>query len=168
MMDRNIYASGNTTEPDVAWITKSAYVAAGGTEADYGDYGNNNKGPRTAVAELKTRTSGWSNIPERTYTYSDDGGGNKYTSFTETMRARMLTYTEANNIKTANNNTMPTWMYINLNGTGDNNTYGYWLSAAIAYDSTSAWGVGCSGDINGYYVYSETNVGLRPVITLSK
>ena len=77
IMDRNIYASGSTTDVNVAWITKSAYVTAGGNEADYSDYGNNNKGPRTAVAELKTRTSGWSNIPERTYTYSDDGGGNK-------------------------------------------------------------------------------------------
>ena len=151
-MDRNIYASGDTTEPDVAW---------------YADSQTQSQGPKTAVAALKERTSSWTNIPERVYTYSDDGGGNKYTAFTEKMRARMLTYTEANDIKTANNNTMPSWMYINLYDTGDNNNYGYWLSAANASYFGIAWNVNYSGILNNNLV-SDTGKGVRPVITLSK
>ena len=91
-----------------------------------------------------------------------------YSSFTETMRARMLTYIEANNIKTANNNTMPSWLYINLKNTGDTNTNGYWLSAAHASHSDFAWSVVYNGSIGSNYVYDEAYCGLRPVITLSK
>ena len=162
IMDRNIYASGNTTEPDVPWSSEEDYGC--GVTGDF--CSKNDKGPITAVAALKERTSNWDNIPEREYTYSDDGGGNMYSSFTETMRARMLTYTEANDIKTANNNTMPSWMYINSYNTGDNNTDGYWLSAAHPSSSLIAWYV--YGGIYNGSAYRETYYGVRPVITLSK
>ena len=172
IMDRNIYASGNTTEPDVAWINASDYSTANSEEGDNTScsYDScNDEGPITAVSALKTRTSGWSNIPERVYTYSDDGGGNKYTAFTETMRARMLMYTEANDIKTANSNTMPRWMYINLNTTGDNNTNGYWLPAASSSNDVYAPSVNFAGGVSDYVPISDSNrIGLRPVITLFK
>ena len=136
---------------------------------------NNSKGPTTALAELKTRTSDWTNIPERDYVYSDDGGGNKYKSFTETMRARMITYTEAENIRNANNGTTPNWMYVNLKNTGSNtdslgnDKAGYWTSAAHFSYSESAQRIDYIGNI---YVYSWTDNGtangLRPVITMPK
>ena len=153
MMNRNIYAEGNTTEPDVAW---------------YADSHTNSQGPKTAVAALKERTSTWSNIPERTYTYSDDGGGNMYSSFTEIMRARMLTYTEFIDIWKANNNTMPSWMYINLYNTGDNNTNGYWLTAANSPSSNTAIYISNYGRATGNGVRSVSYCGIRPVITLTK
>ena len=170
IMDRNIYAQGNTTEPNVAWISASDYSTANFEEGDNTScsYDScNDEGPITAISALKTRTSGWSNIPEREYIYSDDRVGNSYTAFSETMRARLLTYIEANDIKTANNDTMPTWMYINLQGTGDNNTQGYWLSAAHDSYSHRAWVVSYTGPINSIPVYYET-YGIRPVIELSK
>lgn len=43
----------------VAWVTKEDYLAAGGTEDDYGSEGNNKLGPITANKILKERTSGW-------------------------------------------------------------------------------------------------------------
>ncbi len=44
--------------PTVAWITKEDYEAAGGTESDYGEFGNNNKGPLTALKQLEDLTKG--------------------------------------------------------------------------------------------------------------
>ena len=132
------------------------------------------EGPITAVAALKERTSGWTNIPEKEYTYSDDGGGNKYTAFTETMRARMLTYTEATTTLGCTNTSgsCPSWLYINLYTTGSDtdsagdNKYGYWTSAAYASDTGSAHYIVCDGYVNDYYGASTS--GLRPVIELTK
>ena len=152
IMDRNIYAPGSTTDVNVVWHSTS----------------DNSQGPKTAVVVLKERTSSWINIPEREYTYSDDCGENLYSSFSETMRARILTYTEANDIKTANNNTMPSWMRVNLFSAGDNNTFGYWLSSACNGDYDYAHYVFYNGDINYNNVFNPTNYGIRPVITLTK
>ena len=48
----------------VAWATKEDYLAAGGTEADYGSEGNNKLGPITANKILKERTSSWTKLDE--------------------------------------------------------------------------------------------------------
>ena len=154
---------------DVMWISGDDYTTAGGSETDYGNYGNNNKGPITAVATLKERTNGWTNIPEKEYTYSDDGGGNKYTAFTETMRARMLTYTEATTTLgcTTSRESCPSWLYINLLVTGDSSTYGYWTSAAYAGGTSGAHYIHSNGEVNNYGT-SNSDSGLRPVIELSK
>ena len=143
----------------------------------YDDYEeDNSKGPKTAVTELALRTSDWTNIPERDYTYSDDGGGGKYTAFTETMRARLLTLEEATSPSigcTTSSGSCPSWMYINLKDTGSdidsvgNEKYGYWTSAAYASGYLQAHNVYCDGSI----YYNSTNVGgigLRPVITITK
>ena len=72
-------------------------------------------GPLTVVTALKERTSTWTNIEEREYTYSDDGGGNTYTEFIEIMRARMLTYREATTLGCAGTSgSCPRWLYENL------------------------------------------------------
>ena len=149
LMDRNL--GGN-----VAWISEEDYGC--GVEGDMCSL--NDKGPRTAVAALKERTSGWTNIPERVYTYSDDGGGNKYPSFTETMRARMLTRTEGYD----KFNEMPSWMYINV--TSDAR---YWVSSADNESNTTSPNVDHRGGFGiGIGVYDNTVNGVRPVITLSK
>ena len=137
---------------------------------------DNSHGPTTAVAALKERTSGWTNIPEKEYTYSDDGGGNKYTAFAETMRARMLTYTEVTTTLgcTTSEGSCPNWLYINLKNTGSdtdsvgNTKYGYWTSAAYSSDFIRSWYVNCNDRTGIHYVYYEANLGLRPVIELSK
>ena len=141
----------------------------------YADGNNNSYGPTTAVAALKERTAGWTNIPEKEYTYSDDGGGNKYTAFTETMRARLLTYTEATTTLgcTTSSGSCPSWLYINLKTTGMNTDstgtkiYGYWTSAAYVSDSHFARVISHGGSVgadNAIFTY----YGVRPVITLSK
>ena len=153
IMDRNIYVSGSTTDVNVVW---------------YADSADNSHGPTTAVTTLKERTNGWNNIPERVYTYSDDGGGNMYSSFTETMRARMLTKTEASALKTVNNDRIPSWLYVNLKEKGDNNTWGYWLSTADGNYSDSAISMYYIGNFSRTNVTDSRYIGLRPVITLTK
>jgi len=140
----------------------------------YADDDDNSHGPITAVAALKERTSGWTNIPEKEYTYSDDGGGNIYTAFTETMRARMLTYTEATTtLGCTTNGSCPSWLYINLKSTGSdvddggNTRYGYWASATYVSTIDHARIVHSNGSV--HYTNTDSSIaGLRPVIELSK
>ena len=131
-------------------------------------------GPKKAVPALKERTSGWTNIPEKEYTYSDDGGGNKYTVFKETMRARMLKYTEATTLGcTESLGNCPRWLYINLTGTGSdtdnsgNVRRGYWLSAAWGGNNYNAHAISYTGKVN-YTMPDNSNYGIRPVIELLK
>ena len=135
IMDRNIGSK-------VAWVSKSDYTKAGGSETDYGTTGNNNKGPITVLnylnRKINSETETWTNIaPIESYEYVNNLNGttNTYgyqkltitngvglltsqdgttTNLTGTMRARLLTYEEVNTIKTNNNGAVPTWLYENL------------------------------------------------------
>ena len=98
-----------------------------------------------------------------------------YTAFTETMRARMLTYTEATTTLgcTTSDGSCPSWLYINLRYTGSNtdstgaDKNGYWISAANARYSNSAFNVRYNGSVNSNYTNFGA-YGVRPVIELSK
>ena len=161
IMDRNIYFVDSVRGGKVAWINSEDYGC--GIIGDYCSKAN--KPPLTAISTLKERTDDWDNIPEREYTYSDDGERIRYKSFSETMRARMLTYTEVNDIISANNDTMPSWMYINLEaGTHG----GYWLSSTSDNSPNYARLISYDGSIATHAVYNSGYNGIRPVITLSK
>ena len=82
IMDRNINSDGTPTtkaikesEKDsnggiynlVAWISKLDY----NDDTNFGSYGNNNKGPITAMNFLYNATKDWTNIPALNYTYND-------------------------------------------------------------------------------------------------
>jgi len=135
----------------------------GGRVNWYKSAANNSQGPENALAELTLRTNDWTNIPEKTYTLSglgEDKTTRRYEDKTVTGRARLITYEEANNIKTA-------WMFENLHDSGNYGVYGYWTSTAYAGDSGAAWIV----YYLGYFISDYTNTGsygIRPVITLSK
>ena len=155
-MDSNI---GNM----VAWITKTDYLTAVGTEAEWDtvcdDCGNNNKGPITALNYLESQTSGWTNIEAKEFTLTDS----KYGAITRTnARARMLTETEANAIIDYD------WAYGNLCD-GSEPPYGYWTSSAHADLANIAWGVDYDGSVDyDYGVSDDGDYGVRPVIELSK
>ena len=148
----------------------------GDNVAWYADDDDNGHGPTTAVAALKERTSGWANIPKKEYTYSDEGGQSMYPTFTETMRARLITYTEATSEEigcTGIDGSCPSWMYANLYDTGSDKDstgvykQGYWTSAAYSPDSYSAWHVDYNSTTYFSSVYAS-GYGLRPVIELTK
>ena len=176
IMNRNLYSSTDENNGNVAWINAE-------------DYGNstvkNDKGPLTALKVLKTRTSGWTNIPAYTYTLENDtdglGGSNTYEpiskpttatteeSVVENVRARLPRREEIYAINNSTTLTSTPWLYENLYGTGDNMIYGYWTSTTYSVDSSSAWIVYCYGDgVLSSDGVSIDNRGLRPVITLSK
>ena len=54
-----------------AWVSKADY----NDDTNYGSYGNNNKGPITALKALETATSTWDNSLKLNYTYDTSLGG---------------------------------------------------------------------------------------------
>ncbi len=108
------------TVRNIPWVSKEDYVAAGGTETDYGTNGKNDKGPITILNALESATSTWNHVnmleytPGETNLYQNaftgctfNGGEatlenyqlqcntNSYTMSTRTARARMITALEA-------------------------------------------------------------------------
>lgn len=51
----------HNTKDLVNWVTEADYLEAGGTEEDFGQYGNTDKGPITANKQLKEDTANWDN-----------------------------------------------------------------------------------------------------------
>ena len=152
LMDSNIGEA-------VAWITKTDYLTAGGTEAEWDtgcdECGNNNKGPITALNYLESQTSGWINIAPQDYTLTDS----KYGTMTRTnARARMLTETEANAIISND------WSYGNLSQP----PYGYWTSSARADVADGVWFVSYGGGVAETSVDYDYDIGVRSVIEISK
>ena len=175
IMNRNLYSSTDENNGNVAWINAEDL---GSTSA------KNAKGPLTALKVLKTRTSGWTNIPAYTYMLENDadglGGRNTYAtiskpaiatteeSVVENVRARLPRREEIYAVNNSGNLTQTPWLYENLYSTGDTNTYEYWTSTAISTNSNDAWYVSYNGDVSSSDVSYGDSVGLRPVITLSK
>ena len=73
IMDRNICENGIPATEDnkclVAWVSKLDYK----DDTNYGTYGNNNKGPITAMNYLYNATKDWDNIPNIKMDYEDEG-----------------------------------------------------------------------------------------------
>ena len=92
----NLILDHNTTAM-LEWVSQTDYVAAGGTESDYGDYGKNDKGPITLLAQLKNDTSSWKGtITPANYTMDQTGqkSNAKYTIDYSDYKARLITANE--------------------------------------------------------------------------
>ena len=183
IMDRNLYSAedlANDTH-DAAWMSADDYVDNDSCTSD----ACNDQGPLTALKVLKTRTSGWTNIPAYTYILTNDadglGGSSVYEPISkpatvtteespvENVRARLPRREEIYAINNSTTLTNTPWLCENLNDTGDNNTYGYWTSTANSTDSNfAAWYVSYYGFVYSNRVSYDSDNGLRPVITLSK
>ena len=137
----------------VAWVTKEDYLAAGGTEDDFGSEGNNNLGPITANKILKERTSSWAKLDEDQITLPSGqqiataGGDTKWNDSTY-----------GNEFSSAK------WLYSYTKFTTGTN--GYWTSSPNASDY--AWYVGYAGYLGLSSVDNDGDIGVRPVITVSK
>jgi len=83
IMDRNICRDGSPVGSSsvcgVAWVSKSDYESASGS-GDYGEDGNNNKGPITVMNYIHQATSNWTNIPNIVMNYSDEGYDTRWTT----------------------------------------------------------------------------------------
>lgn len=156
----------------VPWINKADYLGAGGQETDYDEtFGNNNKGPLTALTALEELTATWTNIPIMSYQLEDDNITPKYQPITRNnVRARMLTKTEATSLGCTNTLGMcPDYLYGNLSedNTGGAN-FGYWLSTAESENSGFTWNIDYGGNYSSNYTANISACAVRPVITISK
>ena len=138
----------------VAWATKEDYLAAGGTEADYGSEGNNKLGPITANKILKERTSSWTKLDEDQITLPS--GQQIATAGGDTK------WTESNYTRT----TLPTWLNSHTKFTTGTN--GYWTSSPYASYAAGAWNMSFEGDLGSNLVGNSHGYGVRPVITVLK
>ncbi len=148
IMDRNIDSNGKgtTSGNTVAWVSKEDYIAAGGTESDYGNYGNNNLGPITAQKYLRSSTASWT----------------KLTS----SQISLPTYDQIKAANGGNGSSLPSWLYGNLNSSSK--PFAYWTSTPNASLSHKASYVRYDGRFNLSNVDIDSDFGVRPVITISK
>ncbi len=138
----------------VAWVTKEDYLAAGGTESDYGSHGNNNLGPVTVNKVLKEGTASWTKLDESQIKLPSGqqiatAGGD--TSWTENNYTGTI---------------LPTWLSSHTKFT--TGTYGYWTSSPDVLNASYAWTVRHEGRLDNYVVSNSGIYGIRPVITVLK
>ena len=164
----------HNTTAKVAWVSKADYIAVGGTEAEYGSYGNNSKGPITLLKQLKSDTSSWNkSINARLIEASEIATitgypiwDNNYYYFHDNTQTR---YTgDAGTNKYA-------WLFdITRNCTAfgcnvaDSSTLGYWTNTVNPNDPISAWCVKGDGSLHNFDVGNYVNVGVRPVVSVNR
>jgi len=157
---------------NVSWVAESDYNASGGT--NYGTFGNNEKGPITALNTLKTLTDNWTNVLDNEYIISGIGNDGKtkiYDDITMNIKARLLTYQEAINLGCSmKSSSCPEYLYSNLSGLNTTDIpAGYWTSTADATNSNIAWYINYNGNVyNNVYLSFNKARGIRPVITIEK
>ena len=178
----NLLLDHNTTAT-VAWISKEDYIAAGGTEAEWGLSGNNNKGPITALKQLESDTSTWNkSINARLIEASEIAtitGNNGWTVGDDSYYFHTNSNTEYTGAAGTNkyawlfDNTRECTTYgcnvedsINV-GYYSSNT-GYWTNTAYSGNSNLALIVSNRGTLSYNSVGVADYLGVRPVITISK
>ena len=159
-----------------AWVSKTDYLSAGGTESDFGSSGNNNKGPLTAIKQLPT-TAQWKNVKlsNTTRNITNHNGTVSVKNFSYTgYAARLLTFSETNNacgkVGTWKSGELDGCQYLMENtiySTNSNASYGPWLETTSS--ASNAWYV------NAYIRYASISTvtsasafGVRPAIEVLK
>ena len=163
-----------------AWTSKDDYLAAGGTEEDFPPYGNNNKGPITAIKQLPTITQ-WKNVKlsNTTRNITDEKGTVRVSDFSYSgYAARLLNAQEINKgcgitVGSRKEGELDTCKYLkentgyfNLNG-----KFGLWLESLDSTSSCNAiWYMDMSGVgfIGSYPPSGDSYLSVRPVIEVLK
>ena len=172
----NLLLDHNTTDK-VAWVSKEDYIAAGGTEAEYGEYGNINKGPLTALKQLKSDTKAWdSSLKARLIDASEIA---KITGFPNWDNHPYYFHTNRNIQYEGDAGTNKyAWLFDNTDSctrygcnVADSSNSGYWTGTVYSYPDVYcvAWSVGFRGGLGDilYFVKMQDS-GIRPVITILK
>ena len=139
----------------VAWVTKEDYLAAGGTESDYGSHGNNNLGPVTVNKVLKEGTASWTKLDESQIKLPS---GQQIATADGDTKWTISTY--GNGFESVK------WLYSYTKFTAG--AYGYWTSSPDVLNARYAWIVRHEGRLDNYVVSNSGNHGIRPVITVLK
>ena len=171
----NLLLDHNTTAK-VAWVTKEDYIAAGGTEAEWGSNGNNNKGPITALKQLKSDTKAWnSSLNARLIEASEVAKITNNTAWTAGDNSYYFHTNSNTEYKGAAGTNKYAWLFDNTYNcttygcnVADPSTYAYWTNTAQSGSSDRTLRVDCSGSLYGINVESAYWYGVRPVITVLK
>ena len=166
------------TTAEVAWVSKADYIEAGGTKAEYGSYGNNSKGPITALKQLESDTASWNSTIKNTArlieareiaTITGNSGwtaGGSYYYFHTNSESLYEGAAGTNKYAWLFDNTYNCTTYgCNV---ADPSTYAYWTNTAQSGSSDRTLRVDCSGSLYGINVESAYWYGVRPVITVLK
>ena len=172
----NLLLDHNTTAK-VAWVTKEDYIAAGGTEAEWGSNGNNSKGPITALKQLKNDTLSWNkSINPRLIEASEIA---KITGYPNWNNKHGKWYYFHDNTQTPHERAAGTnkyaWLFDNTRecttygcNVADSSTDGYWTSTVNSEKSNRAWYVYQFGNLFSLNFVNSAAYGVRPVITVSR
>ena len=172
----NLLLDHNTTAK-VAWVTKEDYIAAGGTEAEWGSNGNNSKGPITALKQLKSDTSTWNkSINPRLIEASEIA---KITGYPNWNNKHGKWYYFHDNTQTQYKGAAGTnkyaWLFDNTRvcitygcNVADSSTDGYWTSTVNSEKSNRAWYVYQFGNLFSLNFVNSAAYGVRPVITVNR
>ena len=172
----NLILDHNTTAK-VAWVSKEDYIAAGGTEAEWGSNGNNSKGPITALKQLKSDTSTWNkSINPRLIEASEIA---KITGYPNWNNKHGKWYYFHDNTQTLHKRAAGTnkyaWLFDNTRecttygcNVADSSTDGYWTSTVNSEKSNRAWYVYQFGNLFSLNFVNSAAYGVRPVITVSR
>ncbi len=170
---------------DTEWVSLEDYQAAGGTEEEYGSYGNNKYGPITALKHLKQATDSWNGVVTLTSADNvtrDNGSDGNYTINYEGYKARLIGGQEIADIAgnpewTPDGNYiegLPTWLYSNMAVNEDmeiKDIYEhavYWTDSADSWTPRGAWNVLSVGTLADIIVSRAYGYGVRPVVKILK
>lgn len=179
IMDSNITRNGDAVKEStleeeygsVEWISKVDYISSEGTEIEYGQTGNNKKGPITAMNYLKEATSKWYNSKKQTIKTFKDEVGNIYNMISIESYARLPYYEELSNYASDGSNA---YLYNYLYGqsgyqTNATDAWGYWTLTSSSSNSSKAWVLYNQGSVFEHEITTSTNeIGVRPVIAVLK
>ena len=172
----NLLLDHNTTAK-VAWVSKEDYIAAGGTEREYGSDGNNSKGPITALKQLKSDTSTWNkSINARLIEASEIAKITGNTTWTAGGYYIYYFHTNSDSsYRGAAGTNKYAWLIDNTKecttygcNVADSSTLGYWTNTVNSSLSSRAWIVNYFGNLAYNKVNFADHYGVRPVVTISK
>ena len=170
---------------ETAWISLEDYKAAGGTDEEYGSYGDNKYGPLTALKHLKQATDSWNGVVTLTSADNvtrENGSDGNYTINYEGYKARLISGQEIADIAGNQEWTpdgdnikgLPTWLYSNMAVNEDmeiKDIYehaAYWTDSADSWYPSAAWYVAYDGTLRNNLVSDAYGCGVRPVVKILK
>ena len=176
----NLLLDHNTTA-EVVWVSKADYIEAGGTKAEWGEYGNNSKGPITALKQLESDTASWNSTIKNTARLIEareiatitgnsgwTAGGSDYYFHTNSTTT-YIGDAGTNKYAWLFDNTYDCELYgCNVQDFSILRSYGYWTGTANSGNSSEAWYVNLAGNLGSSELDSMSNLGVRPVITVLK
>ena len=122
--DVNLILDHNTTAA-VEWISKKDYTSLGGTEEEYGEKGNNSKGPITLIKQLNTDTMNWQGTNNlENYIVKQQNSGNYIIDYNK-HTARIITANEIakiTNHTSFNESTNTNGIYLDTNNSMQKDT----------------------------------------------